>query len=122
MFGGRIEARPEALAGFLRDAEAIAADLRDRPIGADEMQRARRPLVEAIQRQRARQRLVARQSRRASRPTRGRRDDREPARRLSAMTPAELQAAARAFLVPGRAWKVVVVPAAPPAPTGPPGT
>ena len=56
----RIEARPEALAGFLRDAEAIAAELRDRPIEADELQRA-----------------------------------------------------ARAFLRPDRAWKLVIVPEAP---------
>ena len=52
MFTGRIEARPEALAGFLRDAEAIAADLRDRPIEADELERARRRWSRAIQRQR----------------------------------------------------------------------
>ena len=43
IFSAQIEARPEALAGFLRDAEGIAADLRDRPVAADELQRALRP-------------------------------------------------------------------------------
>lgn len=112
-FTGRIEARPEALAGFLRDAEMIAADLRDRPIEADELQRARRPLVENILRARNGNawwigNLPGVQTDpRITAMIAGQLADYE------AMTPAELQRAAQAFLVPGRAWKAIVVPEAP---------
>jgi zinc protease len=114
VFSGRIEARPEALAGFLRDAEAIAADLRDHPIDADEMERARRPLVDSIQRARNGNAWWV------GNLPRVQTDPRVAATIVSqladygAMTPADLQAAARAFLVPGRAWKLVVVPEASP--------
>ncbi|TMJ20325.1 MAG: insulinase family protein [Alphaproteobacteria bacterium] len=112
VFSGRIEARPEALAGFLRDAESIAADLRDHPIGADEMERARRPLIDTISRQRTGNAWWV------ANLTRLQTDPRVPAMISSqlsdygAMTPADLQAAARAFLVPGRAFKLIVVPEA----------
>lgn len=114
MLFGVIEARPEALAGFLRDAEAIAADLRDRPVGADELQRALRPRVEGLQRQRngnawwlanlARVQEDPRVGAWAAGALAG----------YEAIAPADLQRAARAFLQPGRAWKAVVVPAAAP--------
>jgi len=112
VFAGRIEARPEALAGFLRDAEAIAADLRDRPIDADELQRARQPLIEGIMR--ARNGNVWWLGNLPGVQT----DPRVTAMIESqladyaAMNPAELQRAARAFLLPGRAWKAIVVPEA----------
>ncbi len=116
-FGGVIEARPEALAGFLRDAEGIVADLRDRPIGADEMQRARLPLIDGLQRARAGNawwldNLEDIQTNPAVAPI--------LARQIAdyqAITPAELQQTARRFLVPGRVWKAIVVPEAAPAHT-----
>jgi zinc protease len=110
IFAGTIEARPEALAGFLRDAEAIAADLRDRPISADELERARRPLVEGIQRQRNGNGWWLNNLERIQS------DPRVAAAILSqladyqGMSPADLQRAARAFLLPARAWKLIVVP------------
>jgi len=110
LFSARIEARPEALAGFLSDAQAIAADLRDRPIDADEMERARRPLVDSIQRARHGNAWWV------GNLTRIQTDPRVTAMIQSqladygAITPADLRAAARAFLVPGRAWQAIVVP------------
>jgi zinc protease len=118
----RIEARPEALAGFLRDAEGIAADLRDHAIDADELQRARRPQVESITRARAGNAWWLDS-------LEGIQTDPRVAPKISsqiadyeAVTAADLQRAARAFLVPGRAWKAIVVPeaAAAPAATPPP--
>ena len=112
LLAARIEARPEALDGFLRDAEGIAADLRDNPISADEMERARRPMVDTINRQRTGNAWWL-----ANLP-RIQTDPRVTAMITSqladygAMTPADLQAAARAFLVPGRAYRIVVVPEA----------
>jgi zinc protease len=115
MFAGQIEARPEALAGFLRDAERIAADLRDRPVAADEMQRARLPLIEGIQR-----------ARHGNAWWLDSLEDIQTNRQVAAtienqiadyegLSPADLQRAARRFLVPGRAWKLVIVPEAAPA-------
>ncbi|HEV2815646.1 MAG TPA: insulinase family protein [Allosphingosinicella sp.] len=112
----RIEARPEALAGFLRDAEAIAADLRDRPVDADEMERARRPLVDAILRQRHGNSWWMGNLPRIQTDPRVAAMIASQLADYAAMTPADLQAAARAFLVPGRAWKAIVVPEAAPAP------
>jgi hypothetical protein len=49
----QIEAPPEKLDGFLADSARIAADLRDTPVGADELERARKPMVETMLRQQA---------------------------------------------------------------------
>jgi zinc protease len=110
LFSGQIEARPEALAGFLRDAEAIAANLRDEPIGADEIQRAIRPRIEGLQRQRRENgwwlsELAGIQSdpRVGLAITSGPSD-------YQALAAADLQRVARQFLLPGRAWKLVIVP------------
>jgi zinc protease len=115
LFSGRIEARPEALAGFLTDAEAIAADLRDHAIGADEMERARRPLVDAIQRQRNGNAWWIGNLARVQTDPRVAAMIESQLADYTALTPADLQAAARRFLVPGRAWKAIVVPEAAPA-------
>ena len=118
MFAGQIEARPEALAGFLRDAEGIAADLRDHPVGEDEMRRARVPLLEGLQRARNGNAwwldsLEEIQTRPEVATTIA-----DQLAQYQALTPADLQQAARRFLVPNRAWKLVIVPetAAAPAP------
>jgi len=115
VFSGRIEARPEALAGFLDDAEAIAADLRDHPIGADEMERARRPLVDSIQRQRHGNSWWIGNLPHVQTDPRIAAMIESQLADYTALSPAELQAAARAFLVPARAWKAIVVPEAAPA-------
>jgi zinc protease len=111
LFAGQIEARPEALAGFLRDAEGIAANLRERPVGTDEMLRARQPLVESVQRARISSNawwldsLEGIQANPAVAAT-----IQSQLADYNGLTPAELQRAARQFLVPGRAWKLVIVP------------
>ena len=107
-----IEAPPERLDGFFADVERIAAQLRDEPITADELERARRPLVETIQRGRnGNEYWMGNLEGLQTEPTR------LPAIRtivtdLERVTPEDLQAAAREFLIPGRAWRVRVVPAA----------
>ena len=112
MFAGQIEARPEALAGFLRDAERIASNLRDRPVGADEMQRARLPLIEGVQRARASNAwwVDSLEGIQANSQVAVTIESQLPD--YSALTPADLQRAARRFLVPGHAWKLVIVPEA----------
>jgi zinc protease len=123
LFAGTIEARPEALAGFLRDAESIAADLRDRPIGTDELQRAQRPLIEGIQRQRNGNGWWLGNLPRIQTDPRVAPMIRSQIADYQAMSPADLQRAARAFLLPNRAWKLIVVPeAAAPAPAPAPSS
>jgi zinc protease len=108
----QIEAPPEKLDGFLADAAKIAADLRDRPVSEDELQRAKKPAIEGIIRQRASNgwwlgELAGVQTR----P--------EVARALASqmgeyqsITAADLQQAARAYLLDAKAWKLEVVPEA----------
>jgi zinc protease len=110
LFEGEMEARPESLPGFLRDAERIAADLRDRPVAADELQRARLPLVEALQRGRNGNAwwldsLEEIQTNPHVAPT-----IENQIADYQSLTAADLQRAARRFLLPGRAWKLVIVP------------
>jgi zinc protease len=110
IFSAQIEARPEALAGFLRDAQGIAADLAARPIDADELRRALQPRLETMQRQRnlnlwwanALARIQVRPDVATSIET--------MLAAYSAITPADLQAAARQYLVANRATRVVIVP------------
>jgi len=110
IFSAQIEARPEALAGFLRDAEAIVADLRERPISADELQRALRPRVEGLQRNRNGNAWWLANLGRIQLDPRVAPATAGVVAEYEGITPADLQAAARAFLAPGRAYKILVEP------------
>jgi len=107
-----IEAPPERLDGFFRDVEEIAAQLRDTPISADELERARRPVIESLQRSRAGNEywlgnLSGIQTEATRLPAiRSVVDD------FSRITPTDIQAAARQYLVPERAWRARVIPEA----------
>jgi zinc protease len=117
LFGGQIEARPEALAGFLGDAQAIAGDLAARPIDADEMTRAQRPLIDSLTRQRAGNSWWIQNLDRIQTDPRVAETIENSLADYRSITPAELEAAARRFLVPDKAWKLVIVPRQPaPAP------
>jgi zinc protease len=106
----QIEAPPEKLDRFLADAARIAADLRDRPPSEDELQRAKKPAIEGIIRQRAGNAWwLAQLPRVQTRP--------EVARSIAsqiaeyqAVTAADVQKAARDYLIDAKAWKMEVVP------------
>ena len=105
-----IEAPPERLDGFFADVDRIAAQLRDAPIDADELERARRPMVESLQRARNTNeywlsQLSDVQSDETRLPS-----IRSALADLERITPADLQAAAQAYLRPERAWRAVVTP------------
>lgn len=110
-----IDAEPAALPGFLRDARTIAADLRDRPVEADELQRARQPRLGVIQRDRSGNSWWLDRLARIQQDPRVANDILTELDDYQAITPADLQRAAREVLLPGRAWSVVVVPRAAPA-------
>jgi zinc protease len=109
-FFARIEARPEALAGFLRDAEGIVADLRDRPVEADEMARAMRPRLEGLARQRNDNGWWLNELPGIQRDPRVALSITSQIADYQSLTPADLQRAARQFLLPNRAYKLLIVP------------
>ena len=107
----QVEAPPEKLDRFLADAAKIAADLRDRPVSEDELQRAKKPVVEGLIRQRAGNAWwLSQLAEVQTRP--------EVARSIAGqlaeyegVTAADVQAAARRYLDDAKAWKLEVVPA-----------
>jgi zinc protease len=109
----QIEVPPEKLDGFFKAAQEIAADLVTRPVTEDELNRARRPSLESLDRARAGNGYwlgalaeVGEDPFRLQSILTQRGD-------LEAVTPASLQQAARRFLVPGSAYRVKVVPGTP---------
>jgi zinc protease len=95
--------------------EAIAASLRDTPITEDELTRARAPQIEALRRSQAGNDYwlghladVATDPGEIEQITTQISD-------LEAVTPADIQAAARRYLVPEKAWRASVVSANAPA-------
>ena len=109
-FAAQIEARPEALAGFLRDAEAIAADLRDHPIDADELQRALRPRIETLQRAMNGNAWWLANLARIQEDPRVARSLETLTADYGSITAADLQQAAQQYLRAGGAYRIIVVP------------
>jgi zinc protease len=105
-----VEAPPEKLDSIFAAADRIAASLRERPVTADELERARRPVVENLRREESGNawwlgRLIGIQTRPEQLETIVR-----AIPDYEAATPADLMAAAQAYLRPGKAWRLEVVP------------
>lgn len=107
---GRIEAPPALLDRFLVDAAAIAKDLTQTPVTADELERARKPMLESLRRSRASNNFwrftlggIHEDPRVATAITTQEAD-------LQRITPEILQEVARRFLRPDTAWKLVIAP------------
>ena len=104
---------PEKLPAFYAAVDGIVQKLRDEPIGADELKRAREPLIEAGRRaQSSNGWWLGQLTYAVDRPwylpqTLTQIDDMEK------MTPADIQALARQYLRPEAAWKAEVVPETP---------
>mgnify|MGYP002779417269 FL=1 len=109
----QIEIPPDKIDSFFNAAQEIAADLAAKPITEDELNRARRPSLESIDRARngnaywlgALAEIGEDPFRLQSILTQ--KED------LQSITPAALQQAARRFLVPGTAYRIKVVPGTP---------
>jgi zinc protease len=104
----QVETPPEALPGFFQSVDTIAAGLRDAPVTEDELNRARLSSIESLRRAQAGNGywLTA---------LKGIQTDptqlvavRTALSDLEAITPAELQEAARTYLEPDRAWRAQV--------------
>jgi zinc protease len=104
------EAPPERLSRFFADVAKIAADLRDAPVSADELDRAKKPRIEGL--------LQSRQTNAywldllAGAQTDPRRLDaiRSSIAGYEAITAADVQAAAKLYLRDDAAWKLVIRP------------
>lgn len=105
-----IEAPPEKLQGFFADVDQIAAELVANPVTEDELERARRPRVEALRRSQNTNGFWMSELQDAQTDP-----DRLPTLRsalsdIESATPADLQAVARKYLVPADAYRIQVTP------------
>ena len=104
------EAPPALMDGFFRDVSTIAANLRDKPISADELNRAKTPRLEAVQKQRETNEYWLDQLSGAQADPRRLDAIRSSYASVEAVGPADVQAAAQRYLRDDKAWKLVVKP------------
>jgi zinc protease len=105
-----VEVPPAKIPGFYASVAKIAADLRDKPISADELERAKKPRIEAIEK--AKQTNEYWLGQLAGGQTDVRRLDaiRASIAGLERVTAADVQRAAQTYLTDARSWKFVVLP------------
>jgi zinc protease len=111
--GVSMEAPPEKLDALLASAHRLAADLRERPVTPAELERAKRPTIENQTRERSGNafwltRLAGVQTRPEAVAAI---TDMLP--QYESATPAEVQAAARAYFLDSKAWTLEIVPEKP---------
>jgi len=114
-FGTSVIVAPSQTDEVFAAIDTIAKDLRDAPVSADMLARARTPVLERITKNRRENGwwlgVAGRAQSEAPRLDRYRTLE----TRVKAITPADLQAAARKYLVPGKELKIRIVPEAKPA-------
>jgi len=103
------EVPPEALPKLYETIDAIAADLRDNPVGEDELNRARRPAVERLRRSMADNGYWLQQLSEAQSDPASLDQTRSQIAVLEAVTAADLQRLARQYLRPDAAWRAEIV-------------
>ena len=92
---------------------AIAADLRDRPVEADELNRARLPAVERLRRNQADNGYWLGQLSQAQSDPQALDQIRSNVQDLESVTPADIQRLAQAYLKPETAWRAEIVSSQP---------
>jgi len=105
-----MEAPPEKLEGFFADVSKIAKALRDEPITADELERARKPRAEAIEKARSTNEYWLAALSGAQTDPAKLTLARTVIEEFKAVTAADVQRAAREYLRDDRSWKLLVVP------------
>lgn len=104
------EAPPALMDGFFRDVAKIAADLRDTPVTADELTRAKTPRLDALEKAKATNEYWLGQLTGAQTDPRRLQATRSAAAQVEAVTAPDVQAAAQRYLRDDKAWKLVVRP------------
>ncbi len=105
-----VQAPPDKLEAFFQAVAAIAKDLRDHPITADEMERARKPRVEAITKAQSTNEYWMAQLEGAQTDPRRLDAIRATISGLERVTAADVQAAAQQYMRDDKAWRMVIVP------------
>lgn len=103
------QTEPGKLDAFFEAVDRITADLRDNPVSEDELNRARRPAVEQLKKSMADNGYWLGQLQDAQKDPPSLDQVRTHLATIEAVTAADLQALAREYLRPDRAWRVEVV-------------
>jgi len=106
-----VEIPPEKVDGFFADVTRIVGDLRSKPVSPDELDRARKPRIEALQKSKQTNEYWLSSLAGAQEDPRRLDVIREAVPGLEQITAPELQAAAAAYLTDDKVWKMVVKPA-----------
>jgi zinc protease len=106
----QVEVPPAKLDGFFAKAQEIAAELRDKPISADLLERARKPRLEQLDKAQQTNEYWASELSGAQADPRRLDAIRSLLGQTERVTAADVQAAARQFLTDDKAWKLVVRP------------
>ena len=105
-----VEIPPAKIGEFYADLIKISADLRAHPVSADELERARKPLIDTLQKQRQLNEYWLEQLSGAQAEPRKINAVRTVQQSLALVTPADLQAAAGRYLKDDRLWKLQITP------------
>jgi zinc protease len=103
-----VEIPPARIPGFFADVGKIAADLRDKEIGADELARARKSRIEAIERSKQTNEYWLGQLSGAQEDPQRLDFIRDSVPGLERVTPADIRRVARQYLTDDRVWRMTV--------------
>ena len=107
-----LEVPPEKLDGVVDSIRKIAADLRDKPITADELERAKKPRIDAIEKARVTNEYWLGALSGAQEDPRLLDATRSVIAGLSRVTPADVQKAAKTYMGDDQSWLLMVKPEA----------
>ena len=107
---GVVETPPEKIPGFFKDAEKIASDMAKTGVTADELERARKPVLERDDKARQTNGYWLRALTDAQSDPRRLELLRNYASDLNSVTTDEIQKAAQRFLVDTKAWRLEITP------------
>jgi len=105
-----LEAPPEKLDGIVASIRKIAADLRDKPVSADELERAKKPRIDQIEKARVTNEYWVGALSGAQEDPRLLDATRSVIAGLSRVTPEDVQKAARTYLGDDQSWLLLVKP------------
>jgi len=107
-----IDTQPDKVQPFFTTVEQIAADLRDKPVSQDELDRAKKPAIEALQKRMETNEFWLGQLSGAQTDPRKLTSLRSALSGIQRVTAADVQAVAREYLKPGQTWRLIVRPQA----------
>jgi len=110
--GVSLEVPPEKLDGVVASIRKIAADLRDKPVSADELERAKKPRIDQIEKARVTNEYWLGALSGAQEDPRLLDATRSVLAGLAHVTPADVQKAARTYLGDDQSWLLLVKPEA----------